>query len=87
MKGGGVVNATPRPFYPRERPITHCAGCWLGPHGRTGRVQKTWPPPAFDTRTVQPVASRYTDCAIAAPHYICINYIILTEIVFVMEWR
>ena len=25
------------------------------------------PPPGFDARTVQPVASRYTDWAIAAP--------------------
>ena len=27
------------------------------------------PPPGFDPRTVQPIASRYTDCAIPA-HYI-----------------
>jgi hypothetical protein len=24
--GGGVVNATPRPPYPRERPDNHCTG-------------------------------------------------------------
>ena len=29
-----VVNVTPRPLYPRERPGSHCIGCWLGP--RTG---------------------------------------------------
>jgi len=34
--------------------------------GRSGRVRKTAPPPAFDLRTVQPVASRYIDCAIPA---------------------
>jgi len=27
--GGRVVNATPRPPYPRERPGTHCIGCWV----------------------------------------------------------
>jgi len=27
-------------------------------------VRNTSPPPGFDPRTVQPVASRYTDCAI-----------------------
>ena len=27
---------------------------------------KSRPPPGFDPRTVQPVASRYTDCAIPA---------------------
>ena len=37
-----------------------------GPHGRSGRVLKISPPPGFDPRTVQPVASRCTDWAIAA---------------------
>jgi len=27
---GWVVNATPRPIYPRDRPGTHCIGGWLG---------------------------------------------------------
>jgi hypothetical protein len=35
-----------------------------GPQGRSGRVQKISLPSGFDSRTVQPVASRYTDCAI-----------------------
>ena len=39
-----------------------------GSHGRSGRVRKISPPSGFDPRTVQPVASRYTDCAIPAPH-------------------
>jgi hypothetical protein len=35
---------------------------WLGgPQGRFGRVRKTSLPPGFDPRTIQPVASRYTD--------------------------
>jgi hypothetical protein len=39
---------------------------WLyGPQGRSGRVRKI--PPGFDPRTVHPVASRYSDWAIAAP--------------------
>ena len=32
--------------------------------GRFGRVRKILPPAGFDLRTVQPVASRYTDCSI-----------------------
>ena len=36
------------------------------PQGRSGRVRKILPPPGFDPRTVQPVASRYTDWAIPA---------------------
>ena len=30
------------------------------PQGRSGQVRKISPPPGFDPRTVQPVASRYT---------------------------
>jgi hypothetical protein len=36
-----------------------------GPQGRSGRVRKISPPPGFDPRTIQPVASRYTDLVIA----------------------
>ena len=36
------------------------------PQGRSGRVRKISPPPGFDPRTVQPVASRYADWAIPA---------------------
>jgi hypothetical protein len=34
-----------------------------GPQSRSGQVRKILPPPGFDPRTVQPIASRYTDCA------------------------
>ena len=36
-----------------------------GPQGQSGRMQNISlsPPPRFDPRTVQPVASRYTDYA------------------------
>jgi len=33
---GLVINGTPRPFYTRERPGTHCIGGWVGP--RVGGV-------------------------------------------------
>ena len=36
------------------------------PQGRSGGVRKISPTPGFDPRAVQPVASRYTDWAIAA---------------------
>jgi hypothetical protein len=38
-----------------------------GPQGGSELVRKISPPLGFDPRTVQPVASRYTDCAIPAP--------------------
>jgi hypothetical protein len=34
------------------------------PQGRSRQVRKISTPPEFDPRTVQTVASRYTDCAI-----------------------
>jgi hypothetical protein len=34
-----------------------------GPQGRSGQARKSRPAPGFDPRTVQPVASRYTDWA------------------------
>ena len=40
-----------------------------GPQGRSGLVRIISPPPGFDPRTVQPLASRYTDWAIAAHHH------------------
>jgi hypothetical protein len=37
-----------------------------GPQGQYGWVCKIWAPPGFNPQTVQPVASHYTDRAIAA---------------------
>jgi len=34
---GWVVNTTHRPFYPRERPGTHCTGDWVGPRAGLDR--------------------------------------------------
>ena len=38
-----------------------------GPQGRSGQVRKILPPSGFDPRTVQPIASRYTDWATRPP--------------------
>jgi len=59
---GWVVNATPRPFWRRERPGTHCVGGWVGPRADA----EILPSSGLDPRTVQPVASRYSDYAILA---------------------
>ena len=40
---GWVVNATPRPLYPRERSGTHCIGGWLGPRARVDGCGKSFP--------------------------------------------
>jgi len=38
----------------------------VSPQVRSDRVRKISPPLVFDARTVQPVASRYTDYAVSA---------------------
>jgi hypothetical protein len=55
-----VGSIMPWLLYPRERPGTHCIGGWVGPRAGLDRG-KISPPLGFDPRTVQPVASRYTD--------------------------
>ena len=47
--------------YPLEKPRTQCTGGWVGPRAGLDGCGKSGLPPGFDPRTVQPVASRYTD--------------------------
>ena len=51
---------------PGKKPGTHRTRATGRPQGRCGRVWKISPPQEFHLRTVQPVASRYTDRAIQA---------------------
>ena len=58
-----------------------------GPQGRSGLVRKSSLPQGFDPRTVQPVASRYTDWAIPAhkgmhKHFIYMNYLCIHRVLF-----
>jgi len=58
---GWVVNVTSRPPLPPGKtryPLYRRLG---GPQGRSGRVRKISSPTGFNPRTLQPVASRYTD--------------------------
>jgi hypothetical protein len=36
-----VVNTTPCPLYARERPSTHCTGCWVGPRAGLDVCEKS----------------------------------------------
>ena len=67
LDGGWVINATPRPLYPRERPGTNCIGGWVDPRAGLDWCRKSRSPPGFDPRSAQPVASGYTEWAIPAP--------------------
>ena len=66
---GWVVSVTSRPLFTPVKsryPLYRRLG---GPEGRFGKVRKILPPPGFDPRTVQPVASRYTDWATHSSSY------------------
>ena len=65
----GDQRHAPADLPPEKRPSTHCIGGWDGPQGQFGRVRKISAPPGHDLRTVQPVVSRYTECAILAQAY------------------
>jgi hypothetical protein len=59
----------PAALYPLGKPGTHCTGGWVDPRAGLDRCGKSRPPPGFDSRTVQPVASRYTDHATRPTRY------------------
>ena len=57
---GWVMNAKPRPLYPRERPGTHCVGGWVDPRaGWTGAENLA--SLGFDPWNLWPTASRYSN--------------------------
>ena len=63
LEGGERSASRPGRSLPRGKswyPLYRRLG---GPQGRSGQVRKISPPPGFDPRTVQPVASRYTNYA------------------------
>jgi hypothetical protein len=65
---GWVVSTTPRPLFPPGKtryPLYRRLG---GPQDWPGRVRKIAPPPGYDPRTVQSVASRYTDWTTRPTH-------------------
>jgi hypothetical protein len=66
LDGGGW--STPRPGrFTHRKEIRYPFYRRLGrPQGRSGRLWKISPLPGFGPRTVQPVATRYTDCSIPA---------------------
>ena len=60
---GGWSTLRPGRFTPPLPPgkETRYTLCWVGRRAGLGRCGKSRPPPGFDPRIVQPVASRYTD--------------------------
>jgi hypothetical protein len=65
MEMGGERHA-PAALPPGNRPRTYFIGGWAGPKAGLYRYEKSHPPLGFDHRSVEPIASRYTDWAIPA---------------------
>jgi len=67
LDGGGVDSQHHPPplrhFYPREKESVLILQRLCGPQGQSGQVRIISPPPAFDSRTAQSVASLYTGYA------------------------
>jgi hypothetical protein len=93
MGVGGQGN-TPAALPPGKRPGTHCIGGWVGPRAGLDGWRKISPPPEFDPRTFQPIASHYADYAIPAPCpcvdmtvYVVVDNCILQSHVFLFNQR
>ena len=78
--GVGNQRHAPSVLLPRKRPRYTLYRSLGGPQGLCGQVRKISPLPEFDPRTVQTVASIYTDWAIVANHNVYKqNVLILSE--------
>jgi hypothetical protein len=58
-----------------------------GPQGRSGLCGKSRPPLGFDPRNVQPVASRYTDCALPVSLWIKSTKIFFRVFGEILQWK
>jgi hypothetical protein len=68
MGASDQLHAPPFALLPRRAPGTHFTESWVDHRASLDGYEKIfYPPPAFEHRTIQPVANRYTDWAIPAP--------------------
>ena len=72
LEGVGGLRHVAAALPPRKTRYPMCRRLG-GPQSQTGRVRKNLPPPGFDPRTVQPVASLYTDCPMCVCVCVCIH--------------
>ena len=67
-----MVNATTRPLNTGKDTMYPLCKRLGEPQGRSERVRKILPAPGFDARSIQPVASRYTEYDIPV-HTLTVN--------------
>ena len=85
---GWEVSVMPLPFLPTWKtryPLYRRLG---GPQGRSGQVRKISPPPGFDSHSVHPVTSCYTDYATRpAKRQILFDKSEVSPYLIVIEWE
>ena len=59
--GVGGQRHAPAALPPGKKPGTHCTGGWVGPRVGLDGCGESRPPLVFDSRTVNRIASVYTD--------------------------
>jgi hypothetical protein len=75
LDGGGWLTSRPGRFTPGKETMYPLCTRLGWTQGQSGRARKITRQMGFDPWTVQPVASRYTDGAIAAqPYYTAATY-------------
>jgi len=74
-----VMHATPLAALPPKDPVPIVLEAGWSPGAGLDECGKSCPPPGFDRWTVQPVASRYTDCG--SPRYTYSTVPILLRVV------
>ena len=79
LEGGEGSASRPGRYFPSGKTLYPLNTRLGGPQGRSGQVRKISPPPGFDPRTVQPVASRYTDYATRTTRFMIISKYFLPE--------
>ena len=62
---------------PPGKTRTHCTGGWVAPGPVWTGAENFAPPPGFDPRSFQPVASRYTDYATRPTLYCRVLYYVI----------
>jgi hypothetical protein len=86
LVGGGWSAPRPGRFTRKKDPVPIVQEAWWA-QGRSGRVEKFWSPPGFDSRTVQPVASRYTDWATRPTYHTVLWHILIRYSQEITNWQ
>jgi hypothetical protein len=90
LEGGDVLASHPARSLPPGKTRYPLCRRLSGSKGRSGQVRKISPLPGFDPRTLQPVASRYTDYATwpTGEHvqWLCLDCVMSFGVVKGIQW-